>query len=275
MCCCKAGYRQHCLQLIFTAFKSPEEQIWHHFISSVSSYEAQDTKHSYFNTNMIFAISRLQQNPAICSPQADMGCMCLGRKIFILKTLQLTLYRHNYFIWDTSALNQWRKVLSIEQITKQQSANYTQIKQSRSYIHGYIELMMPVRLEPILHCLQLKGEYAGSSINWSKGPDNAALRRKHLEWRESKVRSPLVRKSCSTCSQLNSTWAQRTDLIKHQWCSWQRCSKGGSHRNSTADPALLQWNQAVLQTGTATHTARSQPACFLSFTLTNKVSARR
>lgn len=54
---------------------------------------------------------------------------------------------------------------SVEQITKQQSANCTQVKHNHGSAQEYIELMRSLRLEPISHCLQLEGKHAGSNGN--------------------------------------------------------------------------------------------------------------
>lgn len=142
--------------------------------------------------------------------------------------------------------------------------------------------MMSLRLEPILHCPQLKGKYRSSNCNWTKELDNSALRRKHLVNVESKDKTSPLGESFSNCCDLQVTWALWTDLVKHRWCTWSRHSRG-SHHNSTAGLTPLQQNKGVLQASTTTsHTFSmqdlvvwSQPVYFLSFTFTQQASALR
>ena len=142
--------------------------------------------------------------------------------------------------------------------------------------------MMSLRLEPILHCPQLKGKYASNNGNWTKELDNSALRREYMVNVESKARTSPVRESFSTCCYLQVTQALWIDLVKHRWHTRSRRSRG-SHHNSMAGLTSLQQNKAVLQASTTTnHTFStqhllvwSQPVYFLPFTFTQQVPALR
>lgn len=198
------------------------------------------------------------QSPAIHCSQADVGCVKLERQNFYAKALQKTLHSHNYLTLRLFCTWPWKKGHSIEQITKQQSANTSQVKCSHGYRHEYIELMKSLTLEPIVHCPQLKGKYASSNGNWTKELDNSALRKEHLVKVESKARTSLVRESFSTRCYLQVTRALRIDLVKHRWYTWSRDS-GGSHHDGMAGLTSLQQNKAVLQASmTTNHTFSTQ-----------------
>lgn len=128
-------------------------------ISALPPDEPQDTNHSCFSTKM--TISRLQQNPDICSPQADMGCIH-SRQFFCAKTLQITLYGYNCFTRDSSALDRGRK-RAFSRANHQAAVSQPHSSHTQSQEH--IELMRSLRLEPISHCLQLEGKHAGSDGN--------------------------------------------------------------------------------------------------------------
>lgn len=193
ICCSKASYCQHCQQLFLLL------------------PEVQKNKSDIISSHLFYLMKLRIQNTSISIqiwflPLADcsktLPSVALRQtwdayaweEKFLYWNPQLTIHRHNYFIQDTSALGQWRKVLPVEQITKEQSASYSQLKYSCSYIHRHTELMMPGRL---VFCTASSSKANAAAVAVT---EPKALRRKHLEWRESQVRSPLVRESCRTCS---------------------------------------------------------------------------